>query len=141
MAGTRNNIQLLLLGQVDELDRVAGDTDGEVGVLLLLGVLHGVQQLFHAKDIDVQVVGTLVKVAVHDLYEVGDALVLAVAQRIGVDGLGIGDAVQCPVVGQLGNGVQGGQQAVGLGAVARVAAGANGVYALRPSGMAPVALP
>ena len=69
----------------------------------------------------------LVKVAVHDLHEVGDALVLAVAQGIGVDGLGVGDAVQCPVVGQLGNGVQGGQQAVGLGAVARVAAGGNGV--------------
>ena len=123
MAGTCDNVELLLLGQVDELDRVAGDTDGEVGVLLLLGVLHGVQQLFHAKDVDVQVVGTLVKVAVHDLHQVGDALVLAVAQRIGVDGLGVGDAVQCPVIRQLGNGVQGRQQAVGLGAVARVAAG------------------
>ena len=86
-------------------------------------------------------VGTLVKVAVHDLHQVGDALALAVAQRIGVDGLGVGDAVQRPVVGQLGNGVQGRQQAVGLGAVARVAPGANGVYALRPSGIAPVALP
>ena len=62
MAGTCDNVELLLLGQVDELDRVAGNTDGEVGVLLLFGVLHGVQQLFHAKDVDVQVVGTLVKV-------------------------------------------------------------------------------
>src|SRR5699024_11244751 len=54
MAGTADDVQLLLAGQVDELDRVAGNTDGEVGVLFLFGVLHGVDQLFLAKDVDVQ---------------------------------------------------------------------------------------
>ena len=67
--------------------------------------------------------GALVKVAVHDLHQVVDTLTLAVAQGIGVDGLGVGDTVQCPVIGQLGNGVQGCQQAVGLGTIGRVAAG------------------
>ena len=112
MAGTSNNVHLLFAGQVNELDGIAGNTDGEVGVLFLLRVLHGVDQLFSAKDVDVQVVGALVKVAVHNLDQVLNALALAVAQSVGVDGLGVGDAVQCPVVGQLGNAVQAGQQAV-----------------------------
>ena len=94
MAGTGDDVHLLLTGQVDELDRVAGDTDGEVCVLFLLGMLHGVDQLLLAKDVDVQVVGTLIEVAVHDLHQILDALALAVTQCIGVDGLGVGDAVQ-----------------------------------------------
>src|SRR5699024_8943875 len=97
MAGAADDVQLLLAGQVDELDRVAGHTDGEVGVLFLLGVLHGVDQLFLAKDIHVQMVRALAEVAVHDLDQVLDPLALAVAQRVGVDGLGVGDAVQRPV--------------------------------------------
>ena len=71
-----------------------------------------------------------------------DALALAVAQGIGVDGLGVGDAVQCPVIGQLGNGVQGSQQTVA--ALRRSTGwrrGQTGLHALRPSGMEPVALP
>ena len=67
MAGTGDDVQLLFLGQVDELNGVTGNTDGEVGVLLLLGVLHSVDQLLGAKDVDVQVVGALVKVAVRVL--------------------------------------------------------------------------
>ena len=59
MAGAGDNVHLLLAGQVDELDGVAGDTDGEVCVLLLLGVLHSVDELLLAEDIDVQVVCAL----------------------------------------------------------------------------------
>ena len=85
MAGTGDDIHLLLAGQVDELDGVAGDTDGEVCVLLLLGVLHSVDELLLAEDIDVQVVCALVEVAVHDLHQILNALALAVAQSVGVD--------------------------------------------------------
>ena len=123
MAGTGDDVHLLLAGQVDEFDGVAGDTDGEVCVLLLLGVLHRVDELLLAEDVDVQVVCALVEVAVHDLHQILNALALAVAQSIGVDGLGVGDAVQSPVVGQLGHGVQRGQQAVLLCAVAGVGTG------------------
>ena len=123
MAGACQHVQLLLTGQVDELDGVAGNADGEVGVLFLLGVLHGVQQLLLAKDIHVQVVCALIEVAIQYLHQILHALVLAVTQCLGVDGLGVGDAVQCPVVGQLGHGVQRGQQAVLLRAVAGVGAG------------------
>ena len=89
----------------------------------LLGVLHSVDELLLAEDVDVQVVCALVEVAVHDLHQILNALALAVAQSIGVDGLGVGDAVQSPVVGQLGHGVQRGQQAVLLCAVAGVGTG------------------
>ena len=51
MAGAGDDVHLLLAGQVDELDRVAGDADGEVGVLFLFRVLHGVQQLLLAEDV------------------------------------------------------------------------------------------
>ena len=122
VAGAGDDVQLLLTGQVDELDRIAGNTDREVGVLLLLGVFHGVDQLFGAKDVHVQMVRALVKVAVHDLDQILHTLLLAVAQGVGVDGLGVGDAVQRPVVGQLGHRVEGGQQAVGLGPIAGVGA-------------------
>ena len=101
MAGACPHVQLLLAGQVDELDSVAGNADGEVGVLFLLRVLHGVQQLLLAKDIHVQVVCALIEVAIQYLHQILHALVLAVTQCLGVDGLGVGDAVQRPVVGQL----------------------------------------
>src|SRR5699024_6979403 len=61
-------------------------------------------------------------------------LALAVAQGVGVDGLGVGDAVQRPVIGQLGHRVQRGQQAVLLSAVAGVGAGGKGSVGLAPVG-------
>ena len=90
MAGTCDNVELLLLGQVDELDRVAGNTDGEVGVLLLLGVLHGVQQLLGAKDVDVQVVGPLSEIAGEDGNQVVHPLLFGFSQSLGRDGEGVG---------------------------------------------------
>ena len=48
------------------------------------------------------------------------------AERVGADRLGVRDAVQRPVVGQLRDRVQAREQAVGLGAVARVCARGKG---------------
>ena len=62
-------------------------------------------------------------------------------QRIGVDGLGVGDAVQCPVIGQLRGGVQGRNQTILLRTVGGVRTGREGRQARRPSGVEPVALP
>ena len=56
---TGDDVELLLTGQVDELNSVAGDADGEVLILLLLGMLHSVLELVHTEDIDVEMVGTL----------------------------------------------------------------------------------
>ena len=126
VAGAGDNVQLLLTGEVDELDRVAGDADGEVGVLLLLRMLHGVDELLAAEDVDVQMVGGGLEVAVQQLHQVFDALIGGLAEGIGIDGLGDGDAVQRPGIGELGGGVEGGDEAVLLCAVGGVAAGGEG---------------
>ena len=109
VAGTSDNVELLLTGKVDELNSVAGDADGEVSVLGLLGMLHGVLELLDAKDVDVEVVSAVGEVAVHDVHEVGDALLVIVAKGRRVDGLRVGDAVQSVLVGELGHGVEGGK--------------------------------
>ena len=126
VAGARNHVELLLAGEVDELHRVAGDADREVGVLGLLGMLHRIFELLDAKHIDVQVVRAVGKVAVKHVDQVAHALRLVGAKRAGVDGLRIGDAVQCVLVGQLGHGVEAGEKSVLLGAVAGVCAGREG---------------
>ena len=120
MAGTGNNIHLLLTGQVNKLHGVTGYTDGEVCILFLLRMLHGVDQLLFTEHIHVQVMCALIEVAIHHLYQVVDALLLVMADGVRVDGLGVGDTVQCPLIRQLSNGVQRGQQAVLLCAVSRV---------------------
>ena len=141
MAGAGDDVQLLLTGQIDELHGVAGDTDGEVLVFGLLRVLHGIQQHFLAEDVHIQVVRAPGEIAVQDIHQILGSLLITVAQGTGIDSLGVGDAVQGVLVGQLGNGVQGGNQAGLLCAVAGVGTGARGVQARRPSGILPVYLP
>ncbi len=103
---------MLFAGQVDELHGIATDTDGEVLVLLLLRVLHGILEFLYTEDVDVEVVCALVEIAVHDADEGLGTLFVVVPQRIRVDGLRVGDAVQRILVGQLCHGVERGQQAV-----------------------------
>ena len=120
MAGTSDNVELLLTGKVDELDGVAGDADGEVSVLGLLGVLHSVLELLDTKDVDVEVVSAVGEVTVHHVDEVGHALVKVVAESGRVDRLRVGDAVESPLVGELGDGVEGSEKAALLSAVGGV---------------------
>ena len=87
MAGSCNNIQLLLPRQVDELNGIAGYTNRKVGVLFLFRMLHRVNQLFCAEYIDVQVVCTLIKIAIHNLHQIADAFLWLMSQCIRIDGL------------------------------------------------------
>ncbi len=123
VAGAGDDVQLLLTGQVDELHGVTGDADGEVLVLWLLGMLHGVQQHFLAEDIHIQVMCAPGEIAVKDVDQILGALPVTVAQGTGVDCLGVGNAVQGVLVGQLGNGVQRGDEAGLLRTVAGVGTG------------------
>lgn len=111
VAGSGDYIQLLLPGQVDELHCVARYTDGEVCILFLLRMLHGIDKLLTTEYIHIEVMRTLIEVAIHNPYQIVCLLLFAVAQGFRVDGLGIGDAVQCPLIGQLGNRVERSQQA------------------------------
>ena len=101
VAGVGDDVELLFAGEVDELHRIAEDSNREVGVLRLLGMLHGVLELVHAEDVHVQVMRTGGKVAIHDMHEVDLALRVIGTQCARVDGLGVGDTIKRVLVGEL----------------------------------------
>ena len=120
VAGSGDDVELLLPGQVNELDRIAGNTDRKVCVLRLLRMLHGVLQLLDPEHVDVQMMGSALKIAVHDRHQVVLLLRHAVAQGTRIDGLGIGDSVERVLVRDLGDRIQGRQKAVLLRTVGRI---------------------
>lgn len=122
MGAARDDIELLLARQVDELHGIAGHADREIRVLRFLRMLHAVDELIDAENIDVEVMRTLAEVAVHDAHERRDAVLLRVAERLGRDGLRVRDAVERVLIRQFRDGVQRSQEAVLLGAVRRVRA-------------------
>ena len=79
---TGNHVELLFLGELDEVHRVAGDTHGQVRVLLR--VIDGILELFLAQHVDVGVVQTMAIAGVQNAYKVADALVLIAARPSGV---------------------------------------------------------
>ena len=115
-----DDVFLLLAGEVNELHGISGNADGEVGILGLLGMLHGITQLLDAKDIHVEVVGSLGEVAVHHANQGVGTLLVIVAEGIGTDGLCVGDAVKSILIGKLGHRVEGSQESILLGSVGGV---------------------
>ena len=111
MASSLDNVVLLLLGQIDELNCITRYTDCEVSILWLLRMCLAIQKLLNTKYVYVQVMSTICKVAIHSLYKVVYALFISVSKCTRVDGLGIGNTIQSPLVWQLSNRVQGSQQA------------------------------
>ena len=95
-------------------------------------MLHGVNELLHAEYIDVEMVGALEEIAVQDGGEIAHPLFLGVSQSVGVDGLGVGDAVQGPLVGELGQGVEGGQKPALFGSIAGIGSGREGFSCFAP---------
>ena len=114
MAGSCDNIQLLLSGQVDEFYSVTGYTDGEVCVLRFLRMLHSVDELLGTEYVYVQMMSTLIEVAVQNVSQVESTLFVIMAQCARVDGLGIGNTVQSQLIRQFCNRVQGSQKTVFL---------------------------
>lgn len=76
--GAANDLHLLLAREAHEVDGVARDTDGELGVLL--GVLHGILQSLAREHVHVEVVRALVEVAVEERGEVGHAVLVRLAE-------------------------------------------------------------
>mgnify|MGYP007103211092 CR=1 FL=1 len=91
MEGAGDDLVLLLPGQLVEVDRVAGHPDGELGVLLRVGL--GVQQGLLGEHVDVQMVAALFGVAVQQ----GDQVVnLGIGDVHGIlllSGMGCGNRV------------------------------------------------
>ena len=111
MAGSRDHIHLLFSRQIDKFHRIAGHPDREIGILLFLGVLHGVDQFLSSEHIYVQVMRSLIKISVHYLDQIADPFLFRMSQSVRIDGLRIGDPVQCPLVGQLRHRIQRSQSA------------------------------
>ena len=65
------------------------------------GVLIGVDEGFPVQNVDVQVVGPLAKIAGEDAHQVVHRSVFRLAQGLGSDGEGVGNAVPAGVVGEL----------------------------------------
>lgn len=75
-----DDIELLFSGEIDELDGIAGDADGEVGVFGLLRMLHRILELIDAEDVDVEMVGSLIEVTVEYVDEVACTLIFIIAK-------------------------------------------------------------
>lgn len=122
VAGTRDNVHLLFLREVDELNCVARHANGEVLVFFLFRVFHSVDELFTTEHVHVHVVRALIEVTVENLNEVVRTFFFAVAKCTRVDRLGIADTVERPVVRNLGDRVEGSKETVLFCTVARVRA-------------------
>ena len=125
MEGAVNHIKLLLPGEFDEVDCIAADPDGELGVQLR--VIHSVYQSFPVHYVYVHMVPVLPGIAVQQGYQVVLLVLLIFAQCIRDNGEGIGNAVLCVGVGNLGHGQHGGNAAVGIPAVHGICTGGKGL--------------
>ena len=72
MEGTGNNLVLLLLRQLDKVNSVTGNTDGQLGILLRMCL--SVQQGLLGEDVDIQMVAALLNVAVQQGNQIVDLL-------------------------------------------------------------------
>ena len=120
VAGTCDYVHLLFLSKIYELNSVTRYTDGEVCVLFFLRMLHSVDKLLLAKHVNIEVMRTLVKLSVHNVYKVLNTLAFFISKCTRVDGLGIGNSVKCPLIRDLCQRVQGSKKSALLCAVAWV---------------------
>ena len=96
-----DNFQLMLTAQLDEIDSITRDTDGELGIFLRM--FHRVFQHFAVQHVHVQVVRSLYEITVHHRYQVLNTCLTVYAQRFRDDGERVADAVLRVAVAQLGN--------------------------------------
>ena len=101
MSLTSDYVELLLTGQVDELNCISTDTDCEVLVFFLLWMLHSVLELIYTKYVHIQVVSTLIEVTIHYTYQCLGTLLIIMAESTRADGLGIRNTIERILVRQL----------------------------------------
>ena len=99
MEGTRNNLTLLLTAQLVEVYRVAGNTDGQVRVLLRMLVSR--HQGFAVEHIYVQVVRILREIAAHDGNQIVHLLLIGLAECARRDGERVGAMMRTPELMEL----------------------------------------
>ena len=120
MAGSGNNIQLLLSCQIDKFNSITGNTDSEVCILLFFRMLHSINQFLFSKYIYIQMMCTLVEVSIKYVNKVICTLLITVSKCIRIDCLSIGNSIQRILIVKFCNRVQGSKKSVLLCAVGRV---------------------
>ena len=83
-----DHIHLLLSGQINEFYRIAADADGKVRVFRLFRMFHGIFQLIQPEHVDIQMMCSLIEIAVQDMNKVFLSLLFAVTQGIRTDSPG-----------------------------------------------------
>ena len=91
MEGTADHLQLLFLGEAVEVHRIAGNANGERGILF--GMLVGIHQHVAVEHVHVQVLRALHEIAVQNTHKVGDAGSFVLAERGRHNGEGVGNIV------------------------------------------------
>ena len=107
MAGSGNNIQLLLSCQIDKFNSITGNTDSEVCILLFFRMLHSINQFLFSKYIYIQMMCTLVEVSIKYVNKVICTLLITVSKCIRIDCLSIGNSIQRILIVKFCNRVQG----------------------------------
>ena len=117
MAGSGNNIQLLLSCQIDKFNSITGNTDSEVCILLFFRMLHSIDQFLFSKYIYIQMMCALVEISIQYVNKVICTLLITVSKCIRIDCLSIGNSIQCILIVKFCNRVQGSKKSVLLCAV------------------------
>jgi hypothetical protein len=101
VAGSCNDIQLLLSCQINEFNGITGNTDREVCVLRLFRMFHRVLQLIKTEYVHVEVMSALIKISVENMDKVVLSLILRMSESTRSDRLGVGDSVECVLIRKL----------------------------------------
>ena len=132
MEGTGNDLLLLFTGKLAEVDSITGNTDGQVRICF--GVLVRLEQSLTIHDVDIEVMRTVLKIAVHDGDQIGNAILIRLTQCIWHNGEGIGNTVTASGIGQLGYGIQGRQRTTALAVMHGISTGGEGLALLAAVG-------
>lgn len=122
--GARDDLELMLTAELDEVHRIARDSDGELRVVLW--VLHSILEHLSVEHVHIEVMCPLGEVAIHHRDEVLDLLVLVRAQGVWNDAEGIADPVCCVRVVELGHRAKRGDCTVIITAVHGVSSRSEG---------------
>ena len=90
---TCNDVELLLFGQVDELNGISAYTDSKIGIFFFLGMFHAIDKLLNTKHVYIKVMRTLVEISVHHANKRIYALLFIVTEGAGGDSLCVGDTI------------------------------------------------
>ena len=101
MAGSCDDVKLLLSCQINKFNSITGNADREVCVLRLLRMFHRVLQLIKTEYIHVEVMRALVKISVENMDKVVLSLILRMSECAWSDGLSVGDSVESVLIRKL----------------------------------------